>query len=1134
MHNIAEQLTLDSQFSRSISLERDLDDASALSGYMVTPAVLSALTQIGTAVKTGRRQRAWKIIGPYGSGKSSLALLLARLLSGPRQSRSAFSTVHEVAPDVDAMFRPGKNLLPLAVTGSRTSFGRCLANNVHAVLTSWGDKESAKIAKAVDLENGTYRGQRFNAAVASLLKDFAAHARKQGYGGVLLLVDELGKFVEHAALSPAEGDLMALQQVAELACGNDEASLFVIAMLHQHLNDYASGVGRASTDEWHKVSGRFDEVAFDEPVQRYAHFAAHALASSEALRSNNGVRRSARAAYRNAIADGVLNSAGDADRVLFANAERLYPLHPTALSAMAYIAKRMGQSERSFHAFLRGYEPAGLRDYAQRHAPTPQNWYACENLFDFLSQGARLRFRDLATERRWAFASAVIEDCAEKGLENVRVLKAMAVLELVRFASRQPVTPSAVAFSLADALGEDDVRTVLEGFRARGILVRNGASEAYSFAVNESLNVDALYDAAGRGSADLHAAGLQKLLGENRVVASGHYHRTGTLRTVSFAVGGPAADFGTGAKDVDGRINVILIDDTRPEQRRAAEELVRSTADRPCLWTSIDLDHAALLALEELSRWTFVQEEIRNGSLDPWTMRYVDGALTDARQRVERNVLSRLSVQAEVNPLEYRFNGEIVPVEHSASPSQAVSWMFDRIFTECPVIVNELINKDRPSPAIVLARQRLFERLMNTSAPGGELFKETEFPPERLIYATLLRNTGTHVNGALIATPGEGRLAGVWTRIEAILASQELISFREILEELSRPPFGIRQGASSIWLVAYLLVHRNACAVFERQTLVLEFTSDHLSRLFKNPDVFRLRRFDGEGENGRLFQRYYAALAQAGQILNGVPTFLELSRTLMRWYARLPQYGVETMKISAEAKLLRSTLKRATDPIQLLVHDIPMIYGCAATSELLTQRLAATLTEVGAVFRKLQDDVASTLGAAFGIAGSLPVVRAKLQSECSSVAADLADVELKSFMLRCVDVAPVDDRWLDSVATLIVKRPMESWADDSLAVFRDAIAELSGRYKRWLRLAVQHGRHREAAQRYLSVTLTAFGGDERALVLTTSDQAQALAEGLLGDLRMRTGNNRELLQAALLQALNSTFDVPEHERGAAN
>lgn len=78
---VADLLRVKDRFLRSVHLERDFDDRTALSGYVVTPLVRDSLEQVlaGAAAQSGRR--AWRVTGDYGSGKSSLALALARLVS---------------------------------------------------------------------------------------------------------------------------------------------------------------------------------------------------------------------------------------------------------------------------------------------------------------------------------------------------------------------------------------------------------------------------------------------------------------------------------------------------------------------------------------------------------------------------------------------------------------------------------------------------------------------------------------------------------------------------------------------------------------------------------------------------------------------------------------------------------------------------------------------------------------------------------------------------------------------------------------------------------------------------------------------------------------------------------------------
>ena len=63
-------------FSFPQNLERDSDIVESLNGYVVTSRALDVVRRIAEVAKTTATGGAWSLTGPYGSGKSSLALLL--------------------------------------------------------------------------------------------------------------------------------------------------------------------------------------------------------------------------------------------------------------------------------------------------------------------------------------------------------------------------------------------------------------------------------------------------------------------------------------------------------------------------------------------------------------------------------------------------------------------------------------------------------------------------------------------------------------------------------------------------------------------------------------------------------------------------------------------------------------------------------------------------------------------------------------------------------------------------------------------------------------------------------------------------------------------------------------------------
>ncbi|WP_413143756.1 hypothetical protein [Burkholderia cepacia] len=1113
---------------RSISLERDLYDPLALNAYMVTPAVVAALEQLGRALNSDSPQRAWKVVGPYGSGKSALGVAAGQLLAGAQHFSLIAGALETQSKQAHALFAESKRY-PVALVGSRVSLGAALARALHRVVESWEKSKSVSLfKKRLDLASGTYDGVGLNTAVAAMVRDFADAAVASGFSGVVLLIDELGKFVEHAALYPAEGDLMALQQLAECACGRGDPRLAVVAFLHQHISAYADGLGKGLSDDWEKVASRFEEIPFDEPVERYAHFAAHALAVAEQVRKQTGIASKARGLYQASSELGLIKAHGSADKALFSKAEQLYPLHPATIAAMAVIAKRMGQSERSFHAFVNGDEPNALRDYANRTELDAGNWYRLDNLWDHLASSHALRFRERNAERRWAYAITCVAREAESGLE-ARVLKTVAVAELVEHGLRQHVSTTLIQHALDDVKPSDVAAAIEELARKGAVQVRRGGAQVV-IAVPEIANIDGLLEEAGReGESVLVTRALSSALSARPVVAHRHYDCTGTLRTLGVLVGTPenwpiVSKLSADDARPDGWLKLLVVGASNRELKAASvrcEQQFQQLEVHACL----QLSPGARNALVQYATWLTVSQQLKSKQLDPWATQYVDRQLAIAREEVDLVITSLLASDGgERSSLTFWHCGKVVPNSATLNLSQLASWLFDNQFPLAPRIVNELINKDKPASAIVLARQRMFDVLFsgdNTKQICGP----AEFPPERLIHHTLLVDSGiwSECDGRwFLRAPVSGAavdVAPVWDSIGELLAGGGVKTFAEVLDALAAPPLGVRAGPAGIWAVMYLLVNRGTCAVFERGTLVLELTAEHLQRMYKSPSQFEIKELPESAASRALLEDYRAALATVGCQVDGDLTALEVARATYRWLAKLPSYSLQSGRVLKDTALFRTRLERSRDHIDLLFRAVPQLHKESKSKQAFRAWLSGVLVDLGACYRRLQDEVGSVLSTSFEIAGSLPRVRQQLQKECSSATTEVAEANLRAFVLRCADPTLSDDRWLDSISSLIVYKTLDSWTDATLNQFETAVIELCAQYKRWVRLLSHRARHPAVGERYVSLTMTLPSGHESAVFVLADPAAKKMATEMLESLERTSGGNRDRMLAALGQAL---------------
>lgn len=77
---LADLVRVKQRFARSANVERD-SGSEAISGYLPTARAVDVVGRVATAMLEPSAGRAISVTGPYGSGKSSLALFLEGLLA---------------------------------------------------------------------------------------------------------------------------------------------------------------------------------------------------------------------------------------------------------------------------------------------------------------------------------------------------------------------------------------------------------------------------------------------------------------------------------------------------------------------------------------------------------------------------------------------------------------------------------------------------------------------------------------------------------------------------------------------------------------------------------------------------------------------------------------------------------------------------------------------------------------------------------------------------------------------------------------------------------------------------------------------------------------------------------------------
>jgi len=133
----------------------------------------------------------------------------------------------------------GRQLLPVVLTLRRAPLVRTMLEGLQgAVGRLPNTSPSAALARGIraDLRLDSHDSRGVLRRIESLI-EIAGSSR--GHRGILLIMDELGKALEHAARTPGE-DIYLLQELAELASRSGSQPLLLVGVLHQAFEQYGS------------------------------------------------------------------------------------------------------------------------------------------------------------------------------------------------------------------------------------------------------------------------------------------------------------------------------------------------------------------------------------------------------------------------------------------------------------------------------------------------------------------------------------------------------------------------------------------------------------------------------------------------------------------------------------------------------------------------------------------------------------------------------------------------------------------------------------------------------------------------------------------------------------------------------
>jgi hypothetical protein len=1053
------------RYARAINLERDGFTASAVEGYVVTSTAEDFLLRFNRARLSSAGHRAWTLTGPYGAGKSSFALFLANLFSpsvdgGAQTARRILKdqhaeTYHELF-ELGGRDRLGKDgYAAVVISGAGEPLLHAVVRSVirdAGLYFTHGRKPD--VLKELDfLERKLAAGREVSTskvleAIVRLSNALSTSGRTRG---VLLIIDELGKFLEYAARTQNSGELFVLQQLAEATGDRSNSGLFLVTILHQSFERYAADLRPVVRDEWAKVQGRFEDIAFQEPPEQLLELISRAIAvgNSHHVVARNLNEKAKELAQKASSLD--LSPRGMTSKAFVRALERCAPLHPLTALVLIRLFRKFGQNQRSLFSFLTSKERHGFTSFLQTSSAA--SFYSLAELYDYLAEGLGSGLAVGESASRWAEIGTALERASSVGPEESRFIKTVGVLAAIGQIGNLKASPEVLRYALG--LEVPEFRRVRRLLAERSLVIERKHSGTIALWEGSDLDLDEqVKNAAKHITANSSLAEkLNELWAPRPLVAKRHSFRTGTLRyfSVRFADVTNLTKSLALDRGADGLLLYCL--PNSQTEFECLRDLAQHTAlrDKPEALVAIPSEvHALREAVHELELLRHVQLHTRELQADAVARRELRARISAAENRVAIEVQRLFSPEEQTaRETAWFHHGIRQSIPSSRTLADYLSSICDRVYHQTPTLRNELVNRRSLSSAAAAARRNLIDAMISKSTEPRLGFVGT--PPEVSIYSSLLTAPGLHrFDGSTFVfgpPTNDPSLLEVWNRIVKFFADCELKrhTLADLFDTLRDVPFGLKDGVIPVLFCAVAMAHDTEIAFYESGAFLPELTVDAFERLIRSPEKFELRRYRIEG----LRKEVYRELAH----LFGQPTpargesLMSVMKPLYRFLHRLPTYCRETGRLSQKTLQVRTALMHAKEPDHLLFTDLPVACGLAPFSpeepggkrtKDFFVALRAAITELQRSYEDLLRDLQELLYRALDVSE-----RSTIEKRAKGLVGYCVENRLKATVMTFANEHMDDALWIETIATTLTGKAPKSWTDDDRVRYEIALAETS-------------------------------------------------------------------------------------------
>jgi len=1017
-------------FLRSINIAFDADFPERISHFRPTAKCVPLIR----ALLGSEEQRSFFLVAPYGSGKSLTAAYAGHLIEN---SKTSGSMRLEINRRLEAV---SPELADFAKRRRASTKQKGLTLCLHGHLPNVGERlrlAAADSIKRIGIRRWTKLLNSQENGVAEVIKMIRGICDETECDRIAIVWDEFGRHLE-ALVAEGRGDELAeIQLLAEIAARTKAFPITFCAILHQGLSHYASGLPQAIRSNWKKIEGRFETIQYVDDSKEIYRLVGEVL---ESRRPANTEVKPTQSIVTKCQSLGLFTDFKTQDLSALLNSA--FPMEPAALYLLPRVSARVAQNERTLFSFLSNCDlsrPVCVSD-----------------LYDFFAPAMRADTAVGGTYRQWLETESAISKLPDDEAA-VNALKTACLLGLGTSGARSRTTVELMKFAV-DGYEHKHAEKILHDLFGRKLLLHRVHNDDVSVWHGTDL------DLRGRLDEERSKLGtdfdLVSFLNKETSPPvwkpveynDTHYirrHLPGSYLTVDQFKNIESWLLTALASDSDGHIAYLLAD--TEEDLVLAANIAKNTRSEERLIFAVPSEplplRSAAIEVKALQR---MQQDSELLESDPIALSELQQMTDDALDHLQK-LIDRL-VTPSVFGSKWFHVGRQIDAVSSRQLRQSLSTIMANVFPKTPMINNEMINRRKPSPALVNARKKLTMAILERH--GRERLGLEGFFPDRSMFNTVLLHTGlyrkenesdrwNYAHERSVQDPG---MRDVWGAFRKFLTepSDRPATFKSLFDELQSPPFGLRIGVMPILLAAALRAFPSAISLMHKGKYLNDVLPSDIENICKFPNDYQILVLDIDQTKQQLLRGLYKHFSKvANYEIEENDLVRHCFDALEAWKHQLPPAAFTTGRLSKATDNFRATITRVNDPVQLFFNELPKALSKPVDQpKSLIKAIKQCVDELENVASSFTDQASEIVRASLTVGietGDTKSVRAIAKQWASYFPGQfterLSDGVTKGLLSRMSLDYESDSLLIDSLASLLVKKSVRRWDDSMAAAF---------------------------------------------------------------------------------------------------